>query len=233
MYTAYWTSTALAISVRLQRFCITMLTWKRKTPLSMTYTWKLPQSVKEEVADFYWSSLISYELPDMRYCNKRFLMMSLDEAYDVYKMNLSNEMHCVGRITFSKLPLKNVITVDNTPFHQCWCYTCQNFRLILLSMIRCCFKGINRNARKAVQASICGMTLLPDDYSNNKFTEIPNMQCCLRECKTCCYKREKMWLIDKNAKLLASNITCSWLMWVRPNNVETNSKKNAKTKEEE
>ena len=42
-----------------------------------------------------------------------------------------------------------------------------------------------------------------------------------------------MWLIEKNAKLLASNITCSWSRWVRPNNVETNSKKNAKTKEEE
>ena len=68
-----------------------MLTWKRKNPLSMTYTWKLPQSVKEVVADFYRSSLISYELPDMQYCNKRFMRMSLDEAYDVYKMNLTNE----------------------------------------------------------------------------------------------------------------------------------------------
>ena len=34
-------------------------------------------------------------------------------------------------------------------------------------------------------------------------------------------------------KLLASNITCSWSRWVRPNNVETNSKKNANTKQEE
>ena len=69
--------------------------------------------------------------------------------------------------------------------------------------------------------------------SNNKFTEIPNMQCCLGECKTYSYKREKMQLTEKNAKLLASNIICSWSRWVRPNNVETNSKKNAKTKEEE
>ena len=42
-----------------------------------------------------------------------------------------------------------------------------------------------------------------------------------------------MWLIEKNVKLLASNISCSWSRWLRPNNVETNSKKNAKTKEEE
>ena len=94
-----------------------MLTWKRKNPLSITYTWKLPQSVKEEVADFYQSSIISYELPDMRYCSKRFMRMSLDEAYDTYKMNIYNEMCCVGS-TFSKLQLKNVITVDNTPVHQ-------------------------------------------------------------------------------------------------------------------
>ena len=80
-----------------------MLTWKRKNPFSITYTWKLPQSVKEEVADFYQSSIISYELPDMRYCSKRFMRMSLDEAYDAYKLNLSNEMCCVGRSTFSKL----------------------------------------------------------------------------------------------------------------------------------
>ena len=98
-----------------------MLTWKRKNPLLITYTWKLPQSVKEEVADFYQSSIISYELPDMRYCGKRFMRMSLDEAYDTYKMNISNEMHCVGRSTFSKLRPKNVITVDNTPVCQCCC----------------------------------------------------------------------------------------------------------------
>ena len=152
-----------------------MLTWKRKNPMSMTYTWKLPQSVKEEVADFFCSSLISYELPDMRYCNKRFMRMSLDKVYDMYKMNLSNEMRCVGRSTFSKLWPKNVITIGNTPVYQCCCHMCQNFRLILLSMIRCGFKGINRNSRKAVEASTCGMTLLPDVYSNNKFSEIPNM----------------------------------------------------------
>ena len=41
-----------------------MLTWKRKNPHLMMYTWKLPQCVKE-VADFYQPSLISCELPDM------------------------------------------------------------------------------------------------------------------------------------------------------------------------
>ena len=100
-------------------------------------------------------------------------------------------------------------------------------------MIWCGFKGIHRNARKAVKASICGMTLLPDVYSNNKFTEILNLQCCLGECNKCCYQKEKMWLTEKNVKLLASNISCLWSRWVRPNNVETNSKKNAKIKEEE
>ena len=89
------------------------LMWKRKNPLKLMYTWKLPQSVREEVADFFRSSLISYELPDMRYFNKQFMQMSVKE------------------------------------------------------------------------------------------------------------------------KLLASNISLSWSRWVRPNNVETNSKKNAKTKEEE
>ena len=100
-------------------------------------------------------------------------------------------------------------------------------------MIQCGFKGVNRNVRKAVKASICGMTSLPDIYSNNKFTQIPNLQCCLGECKKCCYQREKMWLIEKNLKLLASNVSCSWFRWVRPNNDETKSKKNAKTKEEQ
>ena len=168
-----------------------MLIWKGKNPLSTMYTWKLPESVKEEVADFFHSSLISYELPDMRYCNKRFMRMSVDEAYDVYKINLSNEMHCVARSTFGKLCLKDVITIDNTTVQQFCCHTCQNFRLILLSMIWCGFKGIHKNARKAVEASICGMMLLPNVYSNNKFTEILNLQCCLGECKKCCYQKEK------------------------------------------
>ena len=30
-----------------------MLTWKRKNPLELMYTWKLPQSVREEVADSF------------------------------------------------------------------------------------------------------------------------------------------------------------------------------------
>ena len=92
-----------------------MLTWKRKNPLSTTYTWKLLESVKNDVAGFFCSCLISYELPDMCYCNKRFMRMSVDEAYDVYKMNLSNEMQSVARSTFCKLHPKNVITIDNTP----------------------------------------------------------------------------------------------------------------------
>ena len=97
----------------------------------------------------------------MQYCKKRFMRMSVDEAYDVYKMNLSNEMHCVARSTFGKLCLKDVVTIDHTPVHQCCCHTCQNFRLILPRMICCGFKGIHRNARKAVKASI----------SNSKFTK--------------------------------------------------------------
>ena len=36
-----------------------MLTWKIKNSLSMMHTWKLSESVKEEVADFFCSSLIS------------------------------------------------------------------------------------------------------------------------------------------------------------------------------
>ena len=150
----------------------------------------------------------------MRYCNKRFMRISVDEAYDVYKMNLSDEIRCVARSTFGKLHPKDVIRVDNTPVCQCCCHTCQNFRLILLSMIQCGFKGINRNARKAVEASICGMTLLPDMYSNNKFTKIPNLHCCLGECKKCCYQKEKLRLIGKIAKLLASNISCLSLIHI-------------------
>ena len=36
----------------------------------------------------------------------------------------------------------------------------------------------------------------------------------------------------KKCKTSCINISCSWSRWVRPNNVETNSKKNVKTKEE-
>ena len=90
--------------------------------------------------------------------------MSVNEAYDVYKMNLTNEMCRVAISKFGKLWLKDVITIDNTPVHQCCYHTCQNFRLILLSMIRCGFKGTYRNSRKTVEASICGITLVPDIY---------------------------------------------------------------------
>ena len=85
----------------------------------MNYTWKLPESVKKEVADFFCSSLISYKLPDMRYCNKRFMRMSVDEAYDVYKMNLSDDMCHIARSMLGKLHPKDIITIDHTPVCQC------------------------------------------------------------------------------------------------------------------
>ena len=54
-----------------------------KTPKE--YCWKLSNELIDEVKDFFQSPQISYNLPDMRFCRKQYMQMSIEEAYDIYK----------------------------------------------------------------------------------------------------------------------------------------------------
>ena len=93
-----------------------------KTPKE--YSWKLSDELINEVKDFYQSPQISYNLPDMRFCRKRYMRMSIEEAYDIYKTGRTSRI--VAHSTFEKLKPTDVVTIDKTPNRQCCCDTCEN-----------------------------------------------------------------------------------------------------------
>ena len=84
-------------------------------------------------------------MPDMKHVGKKFMRMTLDEAYQEYK--LTNPVRVVARSTFCKYRPHDVKTVDNIPFRQCCCEQCENVRKLIIALISSGFKGIQKNIR--------------------------------------------------------------------------------------
>ena len=63
----------------------------RERNVLAVYRWKVSDSLRQEVERFYESSVISYELPDMRYCHHKYMRMCIHEAYLIYKANKMSE----------------------------------------------------------------------------------------------------------------------------------------------
>ena len=209
--------------------------FKEKVRNEEKYVYRVTTDIKEQVAQFFLSALISYELPDMRYCEKKYMRMSLEEAYQLYKVN-QDSGRIIGRSTFCKLKPSQVRTIDQTPVKQCCCDQCENFRLLILSLLRCGCKGIAKNTRKAIESSICDLSKLPDIYTNSRYTCVPTKACSFGQCKDCHHKKEKMRIIRENTKLMASNKTVTWSRWTRPTEISeenvTVSKKNSNSTEQ-
>lgn len=208
--------------------------YKEKVRNEDKYVYKLTTNMKEQVAAFFRSSVVSYELPDMRFCEKKYMRMSLEEAYKLFKVNQEGE-RTIGRSTFCKLKPKEVKTIDQTPVRQCCCDNCENFRILILALIRCGIKGIPKNARKAIESTLCDFRKLPDIYTNAKYTAVPKITCCLGKCSKCSHKKEKMRIIRENTQLMASKKTVTWSRWIRPKEMNdeniTLSKKNISSSE--
>ena len=88
------------------------------------YCWKLSDELIDEVKDFFQSPQILYNLPDMQFCRKRYMQMSIEEAYDIYKTGRTSRI--VAHSTFGKLKPADVVKIDKTPNRQCCFDICEN-----------------------------------------------------------------------------------------------------------
>ena len=167
----------------------------------------------EEVKEFFRSPQISYNLPDMRFCTKRYMRMSIEEAYDIYKTGKTGRI--VARSTFGKLKPKDVVTIDKTPNRQCCCDTCENFRTVILAMKRHGFKGLGANSKKAIEASLCKCSKIKNSGNTSyEWTRIPKKSCSFRNCKECGSIYEKKRLIKENTRLCTETKNIKWKQWM-------------------
>ena len=83
-----------------------------------------------DIRSFYTSDVVSHELPAVKCKGRRFLNLTLDECFSLYKDGCVSEgKRNVSFSTFCRLRPKSVFKVDQTPNRQCVCEQCENFRL--------------------------------------------------------------------------------------------------------
>ena len=88
------------------------------------------KQVWTDIHSFYTSNIISHELPSVKSKGRRFLNLTLEECFSMYREGCVR----VGKAnvsfrTFCRLHPKSVFKVDQTPDRQCICQQCENFRL--------------------------------------------------------------------------------------------------------
>ena len=191
-----------------------------KTPCM--FNWKLSDEVVKEISDFYRSPQISYNLPDMRFCTRKYMRMTIDEAYDIYKTGKNHHERIIARSTFGKLKPNDVVTIDKTPNRQCCCDTCENFRIVILAMKRHGFKGLGINSKKCIEDSLCELSKLKNSGNTSyQWTKMPKKSCSFRNCVKCGSIYEKKRLIKENTMLCTQRKQIQWKQWMS----QTNAKK--------
>lgn len=189
------------------------------------YIRKLTDDFKQKVANFYLHPSISYNLPDMRYCRRRYMRVSLKEAYEIFNQGSGDERK-IGFSTFAKLKPEEVLSINKTPSRQCCCEICENFRTIIMSMKRHKFRGVGSNMREAVMDSLCGAEIIPNSGETSlEFTKMPKKSCSLRMCNECGILKEKKRLITENVNLLTSKKKIRWSQWVYTKKSAINDKR--------
>ena len=76
------------------------------------YKRKLATRDKQFISEFFRSDYISFDLPDARYVRKKYMRMSLSDAYEEFK--ISNPPRILGFSTFCKYRPEDVKTLDHT-----------------------------------------------------------------------------------------------------------------------
>ena len=185
------------------------------------YSWKIAPDVVDEVQSFYRTSEILYNLPDMCFCTRRYMRMSIGQAYDLYSLGKMSSKRTVACSTFGKLELKDVVTIDKTPDRQCCCKECKNFRIVILAMNQHGFKSLGANSMNCIEDSLCKLSQLPNSRNtSHKFTKIPKKLCSLCKCKNCGAINEKKHLLKENTPLWRDDEIIHWKQWMKKTGVK-------------
>ena len=125
----------------LYRLCQPPVVWKKET-----------KHVWTDIKKFYTSEVVSHKLPSARCKDRRFLTMSLEECFTMYKEGCINEgKNNVAFSTFCQLRPKSVFKVEQTPDRQYICEQCENFRLVKNHLLKLGVAGIPAHTTDCVK----------------------------------------------------------------------------------
>ena len=188
------------------------------------YTRKLTDGMKQEAIDIYYSSEVSYGLPEAKYSEMYFMSCTIKEAYNVYLSKCTTERK-IALSTFFSLKPDNIRTINETPLRGCKCEYCQNLAMLRSTLIALGFKGIPRNHACSIEITWCEfrkqhvppLQHRDEDCSKacqdiNK-NELPHKDCVMRKCKSCGIDKYKRVLEEMNTDLLMKRGTVYWKQW--------------------
>ena len=95
------------------------------------------KQVWTDIRSFYTSNIISHELPSVKSKGRRFLNLTLEECFSMYREGCARVRKAnVSFSTFYKLRPKSVFKIDQTQDRQCICQQCENFQIAKNQLIK-------------------------------------------------------------------------------------------------
>ena len=189
------------------------LTWKRfhkicRPKEKLHDVRRIKKKEEDEVIELYNDPSVTMSIPFKRHSKKRFMIISLSEAYQKYimKKKLSGE-RILSMSSFHKLKPKNVRVKKMIPFNVCTCDTCTNYTLYRDALIANGIKGVSRKTTEATCATMCPLSkdLECDVLSYPR-------ACIYRECNVCDQQNTIDVIKKKNPGYKWEKIV-SWHRW--------------------
>ena len=180
---------------------------------------KETKQVWTDIKKFYNSDVVSHKLPSVRCKGRRFLTLSLEECFSMYKEGCINEGKSnVSFSTFCRLRPKSVFKVGQTPDRQCICEQCENFRLVKNHLIKLGVRGIPAHRTDCVKLSLCQIDSDDScDSQNNRIDsfhqinpDYGKVQCITRNCLDCSVDKVQLKILEENPNLYDDVNTIQW-----------------------
>ena len=138
---------------------------------------------KEEILSIWNSPEVTVVLPFKRYAKKKFMIVTIVDAYQKYiRIKKSQKKNChriLSLSSFYRLKPKNVKTRRCLPLNQCTCSACGNFSLNREALIANGIKGVPKKSSTAACALLCPNNTESCDIKDYK------RECIYKECDNC------------------------------------------------
>ena len=181
------------------------------------------RQVWTDIRNFYQSNIVSHELPSAKCKGRRFLSITLEECFAIYKEGCVRQgKNNVSFSTFCRLRPRSVFKVDQTPDRQCICEQCENFRLVKNQLIKVGVHGIPAHMTDCIKMSLCKIDSDSDrnNCENDRFDsfhqinpEYGKIQCITHNCQSCGVESVHLKVLEENADLQADVNTIQWNRW--------------------
>ena len=165
---------------------------------------------KQEFMQFIEMESVSFVSPCRKYADKKFLLSTLDETYQLYEKH--EEFHRNGKIAKSTMKSyrpDSVKLARQIPLNQCLCEVCENITLLIDQLIQIGIKELPRNKYDAVAKTYCEGTTTQHGTQHS----FANIKCIYRNCEHCGVNIIREKIEAANESLLLTNPTVKYDQW--------------------